>query len=116
MSRLPRTPGAEPAALTAQAYYILLALADADRHGYGIIREVEESTNGGVRLLGGTLYRLLKEMVANGWIVEIDGDKRRLYYRLTPRGRRTAVAESERLESLVRDARSRKLLPARPRV
>jgi DNA-binding PadR family transcriptional regulator len=97
------------------AYHILLALADGERHGYSIIKEVEEATYGTVRLLAGTLYRLLKEMVADGWIVETEGDEgdeRRRYYRLTPRGRRVAIAESERLESLVRVARARKLLPA----
>ncbi|HLI95544.1 MAG TPA: PadR family transcriptional regulator [Candidatus Baltobacteraceae bacterium] len=101
--------------ISVPAYHILLALAHGERHGYGIIKEVEDSTSGNIRLLAGTLYRLLKEMVADGWIVEIDGDEdeeRRRYYRLTPRGRRIAIAESERLESLVRTARARKLLPA----
>ncbi len=101
--------------ISVPAYHILLALADGERHGYGIIKEVEDSTSGNIRLLAGTLYRLLKEMVANGWIVEIEGDEddeRRRYYRLTPRGRRVAIAESERLELLVRTARARKLLPA----
>jgi DNA-binding PadR family transcriptional regulator len=105
----------DPSALSVPAYHILLALADGERHGYSIIKEVEEATGGAVRLLAGTLYRLLKEMVADGWIVETEGDEndeRRRYYRLTPRGRRVAVAESERLESLVRVARARKLLPA----
>lgn len=97
------------------AYHILLALAHGERHGYAIIKDVEDATGGAVRMLPGTLYRLLKEMVADGWIVEIEGDEgdeRRRYYRLTPRGRRVAVAESERLESLVRTARALKLLPA----
>ncbi len=101
--------------LSVPAYHILLALADGDRHGYSIIKEVEEATGGAVRLLAGTLYRLLKEMAADGWIVETDGDEvdeRRRYYRLAPRGRRAAIAESERLESLVRVARARRLLPA----
>jgi DNA-binding PadR family transcriptional regulator len=104
-----------PHGLCVPAYHILLALADGERHGYSIIKEVEEATYGTVRLLAGTLYRLLKEMVADGWIVETEGDEgdeRRRYYRLTPRGRRVAIAESERLESLVRVARARKLLPA----
>lgn len=101
--------------ISVPAYHILLALADGERHGYSIIKEVEDSTAGNVRLLAGTLYRLLKEMAADGWIVEIEGDEgdeRRRYYRLTPRGRRVAIVESERLESLVRTARARKLLPA----
>jgi DNA-binding PadR family transcriptional regulator len=105
--------------LTAPAYHILLALASGERHGYAIIKEVEASTGGVVRLLPGTLYRLLKELSGDGWIAEIDadgGDERRRYYRLTARGRRAAVDESERLESLVRLARARRLLPAGRRV
>ncbi len=105
----------DPRALSVPAYHILLALADGERHGYSIIKEVEEATGGSVRLLAGTLYRLLKEMSADGWIVEAQGDdedERRRYYRLAPRGRRVAIAESERLEALVRVARARKLLPA----
>ena len=106
----------EARTLTVPAYHILLALADGERHGYSIIKEVEDATGGAVRLLAGTLYRLLKEMVADGWIVETEGDsegdERRRYYRLTARGRKVALGESERLESLVRMARARRLLPA----
>ncbi|HEY8313851.1 MAG TPA: PadR family transcriptional regulator [Candidatus Baltobacteraceae bacterium] len=109
----------DPAALLplgAGAFHILLALADGDRHGYSISKEVEESTGGTVRLGPGTLYRLLKEMLANSWIVEIESDDaddaRRRNYRLTAWGRRIAQAEASRLDSLVRIARSRHLLPA----
>lgn len=105
----------DPNALSVPAYHILLALAGGQRHGYSIIKEVEDATDGTVRLLAGTLYRLLREMSADGWIVETEGDEsdeRRRYYRLTPRGRKVAIAESERLESLVRMARACRLLPA----
>jgi DNA-binding PadR family transcriptional regulator len=102
--------------LSPSAFYILLALAAEERHGYSISKEVEEATNGSVRLGPGTLYRTIKQMVLDGWIVEVDRvdseDPRRRYYRLTPWGRRIARAEAQRLEDAVRTARSRRLLPA----
>jgi DNA-binding PadR family transcriptional regulator len=101
--------------LSSPAFLIMLALADHERHGYSIIKEVEASTGGAVELLAGTLYQKLKQMLADGWIVEVEGDEgdeRRRFYRLTPRGKRIAEAESARLESLVRLARSRRFLPA----
>lgn len=101
--------------LSTPAFHIMLALADGERHGYSIIKEVETSTGGAVEILAGTLYQKLKQMLADGWIVEVegrDGDERRRLYRLTPRGRRIAEAESARLESLVRLARLRRFLPS----
>jgi DNA-binding PadR family transcriptional regulator len=99
------------------AFYILLALADGDRHGYSISKEVDSSTEGMVRLGPGNLYRLLKQMVVDGWIVETDqidaDDARRRYYRLLPYGRRIAQAEADRLTELVRMARARLMMPAR---
>ena len=102
--------------LSPSAFYILLALAGEDRHGYSISKEVEEATSGSVRLGPGTLYRVLKQMVVDGWIVEVDraddDDPRRRYYRLTSRGRKIACAEAQRLDDAVRTARDRRLLPA----
>ncbi len=102
--------------LGASTFYILLALAAGERHGYAIAKEVEEQTAGTVRLGPGTLYRLIKQLTADGWIAEIDalGDdhERRRTYRLTPRGRQVARAEAERLDALVGVARTRRLLPA----
>lgn len=98
------------------AFHILLALADGERHGYSITKEVEEETEGAVRLGPGTLYRMLKQLLDDEWIVEVEradeSDPRRRYYRLTPRGRRIAQAEAARLANLVRLARTRRLLPA----
>jgi DNA-binding PadR family transcriptional regulator len=103
--------------LGASTFYILLALAGGDRHGYGVIKEVEAQTDGAVKLGPGTLYRVIKQLVVDGWIAEIDGDEpgdeRRRYYRLTERGRAIARAEAERLDALVAVARERRLLPAR---
>ncbi len=94
---------------------MLLALADAEQHGAAIAAEVEEATSGAIRLMPGALYRYLKQMTLDGWIVEHeaeDDDGRRKYYRLTPWGRRIAQAEAQRLESVVRLARTRNLLAA----
>ena len=103
--------------LSPSAFYILLALAAEERHGYSVAKEVEEATNGSVRLGPGTLYRLIKQMVTDGWIIEVDRidseDPRRRYYRMTPWGKRIASAEAERLAAAVRTARQRNLLSAR---
>ncbi len=96
-------------------FHILLALAAGDRHGYAIAKDVDELTDGAVRLGPGTLYRILKQMTADGWIVDLalpdDERERRRTYRLTARGRAVAQEEARRLDSLVRVARSRRLLP-----
>jgi DNA-binding PadR family transcriptional regulator len=104
--------------LGAATFYILLALAGGERHGYAIAKEVEEQTAGTIRLGPGTLYRLIKQLTADGWIAETagaaeDDRERRRTYRLTPRGRRIAQAEAERLDDLVAMARARRLLPVR---
>jgi DNA-binding PadR family transcriptional regulator len=95
---------------------ILLALADGERHGYGIMREVEERTGGETRLGPGTLYGSIKRMLADGLIEESDerpdpemDDQRRRYYRITDFGRRVAGAEAERLAGLVNTARRKKI-------
>ena len=98
-------------------FQILLALADDDRHGYGIMTEVKERTNGAVAIGPGTLYGTVKRLVERGLVEEADerhdpslNDKRRRYYHLTKLGRRTAAAEAERLVALVRDARAKELI------
>jgi DNA-binding PadR family transcriptional regulator len=104
--------------LTPPMLHTLVALADGDKHGYAILKEIERRTEGAVRLSAGTLYALLSRATADGLIVETDerpdfalDDERRRYYRLTQLGRRVAVAEIERLESIVEMARQKKLLP-----
>jgi len=97
-------------------FHILLALAGGERHGYAIMREVEQLTGGARRLGPGSLYGSIKRMLAEGLIEEcgerpdLATDERRRYYRLTDPGRRAAGAEARRLEALVRAARSRRLL------
>ena len=97
-------------------FHILLALAGGDRHGYAIGKEVEDQTDGTVKLGPGTLYRLLKALTDDGWIVEVEmadeEHERRRTYRLSARGRAIAQAEARRLDALVAVARSRRLLPA----
>ena len=110
--------------LTPAVLHILLALADEERHGYGVMKEVEDRTGGEMRLGPGTLYGAIKRMLAEGLIEESDerpdpelDDQRRRYYRITDFGRRVAGAEAERLQGLVNTARARKLLRTqKPRV
>jgi DNA-binding PadR family transcriptional regulator len=103
--------------LPVSEFQILLALADEERHGYAIRREVAERTDGDVRLGPGTLYGSIKRMVNSGLIAESDerpdpelDDERRRYYRITPLGRKVAAAEARRMERLVGIARAKRLL------
>ncbi|HEX9058391.1 MAG TPA: PadR family transcriptional regulator [Ktedonobacterales bacterium] len=104
--------------LTPAVFHMLLALSDGERHGYGIMREIAARTHGKLRMGPGTLYGTIKRMLGDGLIEESGerpdpemDDQRRRYYRLTPVGRRVAEAEARRLETLVRDARAKRLLP-----
>jgi DNA-binding PadR family transcriptional regulator len=103
--------------LTPAVFHILLALADGERHGYGIMKEVEAYTGGKLRLGPGTLYRSIKGMLAEGLIAESDerpdpalDDERRRYYRLTEFGQRVARAELDRLTQLVAVGRAKPAL------
>lgn len=105
--------------LSPAVYHIMLSLAGGEMHGYAIMREVERTTRGQMRLGPGTLYRTIKQMLTTGIIEETEerpdpslDDERRRYYRLTSFGRRVAQAESARLARLVVEARSRHLLDA----
>ncbi len=104
--------------LTPAVFHILLALAEGERHGYAIMREVAEQTNGQMRLGPGTLYGSIRRMLEDGIIEESEerpdpalDDERRRYYRLTGFGRRLAEAEATRLQALTRAAQARGLLP-----
>jgi DNA-binding PadR family transcriptional regulator len=107
--------------LTAAMLHVLLSLADSDKHGYAIIQEVNERTHGDVSLGAGTLYTMLKRLLADGLLAESGerpdprlDDQRRRYYRLTPFGRDVAIAEIERLEDVVSQARQKHLVSAAP--
>jgi DNA-binding PadR family transcriptional regulator len=106
--------------LAPATFHILLALADEDRHGYGIIQDVAARTDGALRLSPGTLYRSLQRMLEQGLVLETSDrpapefdDERRRYYRITPLGTAVAKAEARRLSDLVRMARARGLAPAK---
>jgi DNA-binding PadR family transcriptional regulator len=106
------------APLTAAMFHVLLSLADGEKHGYAILKDVEEQTEGEVLLSTGTLYGIIKRLLSDGWITEsrhrpVEGDdQRRRYYRLTENGRAVAVAEAQRMEKLIERARGKKLLKA----
>ena len=101
--------------LTPAVFHVLLALADGDAHGYAIMKEVEQRSEGRVRLSTGTLYGIVKRLLQDGWIREsaLGSTDRRRAYRLTAFGRKVALAEAERLRELVRAADG-KMLFARP--
>jgi len=98
--------------LTPALFHVLLALADGEKHGYAVLKEVEERTGGSVTLSTGTLYGIIKRLLADGLIRDsaAGSDERRRAYRLTPFGRKVALAEAERLRDLVVSARAKKLL------
>ena len=103
--------------LTPLSFHILLALADDDRHGYGIIKEVRERTNGEMNPGAGTLYAAVQRMLDDGVITETSDrpatgdDERRRYYRLSAFGRQVARAEALRLARVIRIASDKKLIP-----
>ena len=103
--------------LTPPVFHILLALADEERHGYGIMLDVARQTNDALQLGPGTLYGCLKRMLAAGLVEESDerpdpalDDERRRYYRMTDLGQRVVRAEARRLANAVFAARAKRLL------
>ena len=102
-------------------FQVLLALAEGDRHGWSLVRELQQR-NPDEGILPGNFYRTLRGMLAEGLIEEaprsrtVDkAEERRTYFRLTRAGRDAAKAEARRLESLVAESRTKKLLSARGR-
>jgi DNA-binding PadR family transcriptional regulator len=103
--------------LTPATFQILMALVDGERHGYAIMKDVAEHTEGAVRLGPGTLYGSLKRLLEGGLVEEgaerADpemGDERRRYYRITKFGMSVARAEARRMAAIVRTARQKKLI------
>jgi len=106
-----------PESLTPSAFQILLALADEARHGLGIVDEVEKRTEGAIKLGPGTLYGTIKKLRDVRFIQEAcedlkpsNHDPRRRYYALTLKGREAVSREAQRMELMVRVARSKALL------
>ena len=108
--------------LTTPIFQILLSLIDDDAHGYALIQDIRQRTDGEVSLTASTLYAAVKRLVDAGWIEEITkrsgadaDDPRRRYYRIRVAGRTAARLEAERLERATAMARERRLLaPLRP--
>jgi DNA-binding PadR family transcriptional regulator len=109
--------------LTPATLHVLLALADGDKHGYAVIKEVSRRTQGVVNLGAGTLYAMVRRLLADGLIIEADerpdpalDDERRRYYRLTAFGRDVTAAEVSRMETIVLQARAKRIgRPAKAR-
>ncbi len=115
---MPHEDAASFLPLSSAVFHVMVSLADGTRHGYAIIKDVAERTGGAERLGAGTLYAIIKRLLADRLITELppgeherNADQRRRYYRLTPLGRKVAIAEAERLERAVASARSSRLLP-----
>lgn len=112
----PSAAGTKP--ITSSTFYILMALADQDRHGLGIAEEVEARTQGEIVLGPGTLYNALRKLLTTGLIEESSerpdpehDDPRRRYYRITDEGLQTVAAEAHRIERVLEAAREKNLLP-----
>lgn len=104
--------------LTPAVFYILLALANGEKHGYEIMKQVKHDSHEQVKMGTGTLYGSLKRMLADGLIEEAGEradptheDERRRYYRLTELGRQAFTSELQRYNEVVRIAQKRSLLP-----
>lgn len=116
------SPPADFLPLTNLAFNILVALGNEDRHGYAIIKEIEERAGGALAVRSGTLYTALQRLQEAG-LVEESGerpapdrdDKRRRYYRISDLGREVVALEAARLGALIDAARDKDLIPASPR-
>lgn len=104
--------------LRPSVFHILLALSDGDLHGYGIMQEVAEHSDGKIKLGPGTLYGAIKRLLGERLIVEADerpdpelDDERRRYYRLTDFGQQVLKAEVRRISKMVSVAQSKRLIP-----
>ena len=102
-------------------FQVLLALSAGERHGWSLVREIQQA-GAGARVLPANFYRTLRGMLADGLIEETEtrraaeeDDERRRYFRLTPLGSDAARLEARRLHELVADTRTKRLLSSRPR-
>jgi|SRR5690349_5516705 DNA-binding PadR family transcriptional regulator len=116
---MPRRAPAPPLPLKPLVFQVLLALVEGERHGWGLVREVQQR-GGFDQLMPGNFYRTLRGMLADGLIEEARtrasgdaDDERRRYFRLTASGEQAATAEARRLEALVLESRAKKLLTRR---
>lgn len=115
----PVTPSADAhLPLRPVEFEILLTLANGERHGYAILQDIADRSNGAMQLETGTMYRALRRLVDGGLVrpasrraARDDDDERRRYYAITALGARVASAEADRMERLVAAARLARLLP-----
>jgi len=98
-------------ALPAASLHVVLALLGGEQHGYALMQDVEELSDGSVKMGPGTLYGTLNRLVTEGLIEETRQDDRRRFYKLTAEGERVAAAELARLKSLVKRVQARGLRP-----
>ncbi|HXA07971.1 MAG TPA: PadR family transcriptional regulator [Bryobacteraceae bacterium] len=117
MTRANEEISASQMPVTPAMFNVLLALVDGEKHGYAILKEVTEQAQGEVRLSTGTLYGIIKRLLAEGLIAESRtrpaaemDDSRRRYYRVTQTGRELAAAEAVRMEKLIARARAKRLI------
>ena len=103
--------------LTPAMLHVLIALADRERHGYAVLKEIKRRTEGRVEVSAGTLYGIIRRLYSDGMIEESDerpdpdlDDERRRYYRLTDFGRRVVAAEAERMEGVLQMVRAKNLM------
>lgn len=102
--------------LTPAVLYILLALSTKERHGYGIMKQVELDSQGKVKMGPGTLYGSLSRMMETGLIAESEkkidptmDDERRIYYKITDQGKKSLDGELERYREVVAVAKQKRL-------
>jgi DNA-binding PadR family transcriptional regulator len=107
--------------LTPAVFHVLVALADGEKHGYAILKDVARRTDGKVRLGAGTLYSVIRRLLDDDLIAESDqrpdpalDDERRRYYTLLDTGRAVVLAELGRMEEAIALARTRHLVAQRP--
>jgi DNA-binding PadR family transcriptional regulator len=100
--------------LKPQDFHILFVLLDGDRHGYGMVKEIDRQTDGQIRLEAGNLYRSVRRLIKQGLIAETDrrpapesDDERRRYYSVTEFGRQVVAAETDRMRAVVAAAEAR---------
>src|SRR5882724_1967654 len=113
-----RRTAADCLPLTPAMFEVLIALADGEKHGYAVLKEVARRSDGRVTLSPGTLYAIIRRFVSDGIVAETDerpdaslDDERRRYYRMTDFGRDVALAEAKRMETALGMARAKSLIP-----
>lgn len=103
-------------------FQVLLVLADEERHGYGIVQDIADRTDGKMKLLPGNLYAVLRRLMESGLLAESSRrpagdleDQRRRYYHITKLGEKVLAADAVRMKALVQQVEARDLLKANVR-